>query len=188
MDTRDKSFLFVVTTKNLPSQIFVATPPRGPAIAGHRCAFHQYEKTCLKAGNFSSGGPDRIRTGDLLIANEALYQLSYGPALTTLLSFVNKCHCNSQAAAYTHGSGRCAHAALQGGARGVAGPFIDSCRVLGSDNGRPCTAAHPGHLLSCVCIRDPAAMPRLERCYTAAHLTGRLFLLSFFGYDFGTQP
>ncbi len=24
-------------------------------------------------------GPDRIRTGDLLIANEALYQLSYGP-------------------------------------------------------------------------------------------------------------
>ena len=25
------------------------------------------------------GGPDRIRTGDLLIANEALYQLSYGP-------------------------------------------------------------------------------------------------------------
>ncbi len=24
-------------------------------------------------------GPDRIRTGDLLVANEALYQLSYGP-------------------------------------------------------------------------------------------------------------
>ena len=23
--------------------------------------------------------PDRIRTGDLLVANEALYQLSYGP-------------------------------------------------------------------------------------------------------------
>ena len=28
------------------------------------------------------GGPDRIRTDDLLVANEALYQLSYGPAIT----------------------------------------------------------------------------------------------------------
>ena len=26
------------------------------------------------------GGPDRIRTGDLRIANAALYQLSYGPS------------------------------------------------------------------------------------------------------------
>ena len=28
------------------------------------------------------GGPERIRTADLLIANEALYQLSYGPKPT----------------------------------------------------------------------------------------------------------
>ena len=28
-----------------------------------------------------SCGPDRIRTGDLLVANEALYQLSYGPIM-----------------------------------------------------------------------------------------------------------
>lgn len=32
-------------------------------------------------------GPDRIRTGDLLIANEALYQLSYGPVRNILLYF-----------------------------------------------------------------------------------------------------
>src|SRR3989344_3999391 len=30
---------------------------------------------------FRFGGPDWIRTSDLLIANEALYQLSYGPNL-----------------------------------------------------------------------------------------------------------
>src|SRR5436190_17915915 len=30
----------------------------------------------------SAGGPDRIRTGDLLPAEQALYQLSYRPSLT----------------------------------------------------------------------------------------------------------
>ena len=34
------------------------------------------------------GGPDRIRTGDLLIANEALYQLSYGPKTSYRIYFL----------------------------------------------------------------------------------------------------
>ena len=33
----------------------------------------------LKMRDISNGGPAEIRTPDLLVANEALYQLSYGP-------------------------------------------------------------------------------------------------------------
>jgi hypothetical protein len=36
----------------------------------------------LRRGSFriaKAGGPDRIQTGDLFVANEALYQLSYWP-------------------------------------------------------------------------------------------------------------
>lgn len=36
-------------------------------------------------------GPDRIRTGDLIIANDALYQLSYGPETRELSSNNKKC-------------------------------------------------------------------------------------------------
>ena len=36
----------------------------------------QLEKTCRRADLFRCCGPYRIRTDDLLIANEALYQLS----------------------------------------------------------------------------------------------------------------
>ena len=45
----------------------------------------RYSRAAKPRGSLSQnakvlfGGPDRIRTGDLLIANEALYQLSYGP-------------------------------------------------------------------------------------------------------------
>ncbi len=37
-------------------------------------------------------GPEEIRTPDLLIANEALYQLSYGPAL--VLYSILSTYCN----------------------------------------------------------------------------------------------
>ena len=40
--------------------------------------------------NSKFGGPDRDRTGCLLIANEALYQVSYGPLSSILAHFPSK--------------------------------------------------------------------------------------------------
>ncbi len=52
----------------------------------HRCAFHISKKS--RAGGFSClCGPKEIRTPDPLIANEVLYQLSYGPNRTIVASF-----------------------------------------------------------------------------------------------------
>ena len=45
--------------------------------------FIQFSK-CFAFASHYFGGPDGIRTRDLLVANEALYQLSYRPILVVL--------------------------------------------------------------------------------------------------------
>ena len=49
-------------------------------------AFHKIGKY-QTVDIFQFCGPERIRTADLLIANEALYQLSYGPGTSILSDF-----------------------------------------------------------------------------------------------------
>jgi hypothetical protein len=50
----------------------------------------QFEKISRRGDLFRNCGPERIRTADLLIANEALYQLSYGPVNEKTLTRKNK--------------------------------------------------------------------------------------------------
>ena len=60
----------------------------GSAMAPSKKSFRKQAKQnpqALGACGFEVGGAKRSRTADLLIANEALYQLSYGPNSKTLL-------------------------------------------------------------------------------------------------------
>ena len=54
----------------------------------HRSVFHSAENPA-QAGFSVVCGPDRFRTGYLLIANEALYQLSYGPVCVSVSFLFN---------------------------------------------------------------------------------------------------
>ncbi len=58
-------------------------PASSPRRGGSRPHFLFSSKSVAGSTLFLNGGPDRDRTDDLLIANEALYQLSYGPARIT---------------------------------------------------------------------------------------------------------
>jgi hypothetical protein len=65
----------VVTSFFSPVRKTLDPGSRPRVLAWQRSAFHLSKKS--PAGEiFGIGGPYRIRTGDLLIANEALYQLS----------------------------------------------------------------------------------------------------------------
>ena len=47
--------------------------------------------------SIGSGGADRDRTGDLLLAKQALSQLSYGPGIRSQMSFNPACQPKPQA-------------------------------------------------------------------------------------------
>ena len=51
----------------------MATPRGGAAISTHSVRLH---RRCTQR---ESGGPERDQTADLVVANDALYQLSYRP-------------------------------------------------------------------------------------------------------------
>ena len=60
---------------------------------------HRQDKRVCAATSIKNGGSDRDRTGYLLVANEALSQMSYGPTRSIII--LNPMSCSTQTNLYT---------------------------------------------------------------------------------------